>query len=286
MQPYVYQHKTLQYKGKTIFSKIIIGNYKRILKLFQDDEACFMFIDNGSFCMRTPDKIIQFNSGDGMLAKCGNYYFENKLENNQPEKKTILIAAYFYPTIIKELFNDNITSSIYKTDYHANKIKVDKLLSNFKDSIDFLLENPEIADENLTLTKLKEFIILLAKTEKAPSVTDFISSLFKPIELNFISIINKHLYSSLSLTELANLCDVSLSTFKRKFEEFYSESPRKYITKKKMDKAIKMLSIKENRITDIAFDCGFDSLSTFTNNFQKYYKKSPSKFRNSLLEPK
>ncbi len=286
MNPVLFENKALNYKGKIIFSKIVIGGFDRILKNFQEDEACFMFIDDGGFLMRTPKEIIRFESGDGLLAKCGNYYFEQNIKKESSKKTTTLIAAYFYPSIIKDLFDEDFKVSSYQTSYDVNKIKIDKLLLNFKANISFLLDNSEIADESLTLTKLKEFLILLSKTEKAPDVIDFISSLFKPIENKFKSIIKTHLFSSLSLQEFATLCNMSLATFNRKFQEIYAENPRKYITNKKIEKASELLTSKENRIVDIAYGCGFESISTFNRNFKIRYKKSPTGYRNTIIDTK
>ena len=71
--PIIYENKVLNYKGKTIFNKLVLGTFKRIPKYFQEEEACFMFVDNASIIMRTPDKTIRFESGETMRAKCGNY---------------------------------------------------------------------------------------------------------------------------------------------------------------------------------------------------------------------
>lgn len=278
-EPKVYEHKTLTYKGKMIFSKIVIGDFKRILKYFQEEEACFMFIDNVSFVVRTPDETIRFDPGDGFLAKCGNYYFEKRVEKEDVGNKTVLIGAYFYPSVIKEIFDEDFKASNYKTNYDACKVKIDSLLLNFKENINFLLDNPEVVDELLVLTKLKEFLLLLAKTEKAPSVIDFISSLFKPYEYTFKSTIENNLYASLSLDEFAKLCGMSLATFKRKFNEVYLESPRKYISIKKMEKASQMLRVKENRIAHVAYDCGFESVATFNRNFKNHFGHSPTVHR-------
>lgn len=286
MDPKIYQQKTLDYQGKTIFSKIVLGNFDRILKNFQEDVACFMFIDDGGFILRTPQEILCFESGDGLLAKCGKYYFEQRIEKNKIEKKTALITAYFYPSIIQDILDEDFKMSDYQTSYDANRVKVDKLLFNFKENIGFLIDNSEIADENLILTKLKEFLIILSKTDQAPNVIDFVSSLFKPIEYNFKSIVKNHLYSSLSLEEFATLCNMSLATFNRKFLEIYDENPRKYFTIKKLEKSTQLLAIKETRIIDIAYDCGFESVATFNRNFKNRFQKSPTDYRKSIIDIK
>ena len=103
--------------------------------------------------------------------------------------------------------------------------------------------------------------------------------MFSPIEYDFKKTIENNLYTNLSISELAHLCSMSLSTFKRKFKATFSESPKQYLLKKKMEKARQLLQIKENRIIDVAFDCGFDSLSAFNRNFKTYFGQPPSVFR-------
>ena len=278
MDPTIRNHKKLDYKGKTIFSKMVVSEFQRFEKYFKENEACFMFVDDGSILLRTPDKTLYFNSGDGLLAKCGNYFFENNKQNNLDEK-TSLITVYFYPEIITKLFDEDIFSSNYQSNYNATKIVVDKLLAIFKKSISFLLDNPDAVDETLLLTKLKEFLILLAKQDNAPTVIDFVSSFFKPYEYDFKTIIEKNLLSSLSLDEFAKLCGMSLASFKRKFATYYHESPKKYIDSKKIERAVQLLANSQNRISDIAYDCGFDTIKSFNRNFKSKTGKSPSEYR-------
>ena len=278
MNPTVRNHKKLTYKGQTIFSKMVLSEYLRFEKYFKENEACFMFIDDGSILLRTPDKMLHFNSGDGLLAKCGNYFFENNSPQNL-EGQVSLITAYFYPEVILQLFDEDIFTSNYQNNYNATKVVVDKLLVKFKENISFLLDNPDAVDETLLLTKLKEFLILLAKQDNAPNVIDFVASFFKPYEYNFKTIIEKNILSSLSLDEFACLCGMSLASFKRKFSEYYDESPKKYLDSKKIEKAIQLLANPQNRISDIAYDCGFDTIKSFNRNFKLKTKKSPSEYR-------
>lgn len=274
MSPKVFDYKKLTYQEKTVFGKIVMGKFDRIEKYFQDNEACFMFVDNGDMILRTPYHTIHINSGDGIFAKCGNYFFEK-----QSSEQITLVAAYFYPDIIKQIFTENIFSATYSTNYDAKKVVINKLLSDFKSNISFLLDNPKIVDDNLLLTKLKEFIILLSKSENAPDVIEFVASFFKPYEYNFKNIIESNKCSDLSLDELAKLCGMSLSTFKRKFKEYYNISPKKYLLSEKINRAANMLKIKENRIVDIAYDCGFDTVTSFNRNFKKIISLTPTQYR-------
>jgi len=52
----VFQQKTIKYKGLVVFEKITMPYFKRIPKLYQNNEACFMLIDDGEFSVRTPSQ--------------------------------------------------------------------------------------------------------------------------------------------------------------------------------------------------------------------------------------
>jgi len=277
MTPKLFEYKKLSYQGKTIFGKMTMGKFDRIEKYFQKDEACFMFVSNGDMILRTPEQTIHIKNGDGLFAKCGNYFFEK-----QTSEKITLVAAYFYPEILKQIFTENILTSEYTTNYDAKKIIVDKLLSDFKENISYLLDNPEVVDDSYLLTKLKEFIILLSKSENAPTVIDFVASFFKPYEYDFKSIIEKNKFSDLSLNEFAILCGMSLASFKRKFKEFYNTTPKQYLITEKIKKATHLLKVKESRIIDIAYDCGFDTITAFNRNFKKTIDQTPTEYRNNL----
>lgn len=273
----IYRYRKLSYQNKIIFAKIVMGKFDRIEKYFKENEACFMFVDNGSMILRTPYNTIQINDGDGLFAKCGNYFFEQQASEN-----LTLVTAFFYPEIIKQLFTEDVFLSDYNTPYDAKKIVIDKLLSDFKSNISYLLENPEVVDDHFLLTKLKEFLILLSKSENAPSVIDFVASFFKPREYDFKSIIEKNKFSNLSLDEYAKLCGMSLASFKRKFTAYYNTSPKQYLLNKRIEQATHLLKTKENRIADIAYDCGFDTITAFNRNFKKITGQTPTEYRSQL----
>lgn len=279
------EHKTLLYQNKVIFEKMILKNFDRMPKPFNETEACFMYLQEGFFQLRTPDKVLQLQAGDGLLAKCSDYFFEQTKSDHQNSVKTKGIGIYLYPCIIKELFGFDLSISDFETDYDATKVNIDGLMSSFVNGIDFLLENPSISNDSMIRIKLKEFLLLLSKTENAPSLLDFVSSLFKSHEYDFKQIIDQNIYSNLLISELARLCGMSISTFQRTFHNIFKQTPSKYILEQRMVRAKKMLVDKNKRISEIAYDCGYSSTSTFNRLFKKSFNISPSEFRLNEIEP-
>ncbi|MBL4586136.1 MAG: helix-turn-helix transcriptional regulator [Flavobacteriales bacterium] len=258
---------------------MIIDQPERNLKPFSENEACFMFVNKGDFSVRTPEQLHSLQAGQGLLAKCFNFFVETTELQRKNTNSLELIGVYLYPLIIEELIEVDLSTSNHIVDYNAKKMQVDGLLNHFKDGINLLLENPELADEAIIRTKLKEFILLISKRENARSHLDFLSGLFRVNTTEFTTTIGNNLYSNLSVDEFAVLCGMSLSSFKRKFTEVYKESPKKYIARKKIEKATDLLKASELRISDVAYDVGFETISTFNRTFRSVVGKSPTEYR-------
>lgn len=267
-----------------VFQRMTMSTvYNRIPKLFREGEACFLFLTKGAFEFRTPTNYLAFQQGEGLLAKCGNYYIENP-RFKQCDETFTFIGAYFYPELIKGFFQSDITINTFQKSFDATKVSMEPMLNTFLESLNFLFDNPIVIDDNIIITKLKELLILLSKSERAESIHAFIDSLFNPYQYEFEQIINQNLYSNLSLIEYSHLCNCSVSTFKRKFNSHYKTSPAKYFLSKKIEKSTELLATSQNPIGDIAYACGFENISSFNKIFKKKYDLTPSQYRLSQMD--
>lgn len=270
--------KTLDYKGYSVFHKVIAPIPERSIKPFEQNEACFMFVNEGKFSVRSPEELIPFDKGKGMLAKCFDFYVESTKQQREENGRMELIGIFIFPDIVEELMDVDLSSSTYSLDYNLKQVQVDALLENFRASIDLLLDNPELADEETIKTKLKEFILLISKTQSEP-LTDFLASLFKLNSTDFEVTVKNNVYSNLSVSEFAKLAGMSVSSFKRKFSETYNESPKKYFDRMKLEKASTLLLAGDERVSNIAYDLGYETVSTFNRTFKSRYGVSPSQYR-------
>ena len=282
----VLEQKEIFYKGKRVFEKLVMSSdFNRIPKFFAEDEACFLFLTKGAFQFRTPTNVFTYKKNEAMLAKCGDYFVEQVSVNAHKKEATFsAIGAFFYPDIVKDFFETDLSIHDFQNNFDVLKVNVQPLLKTFIESVDFILDNPAVVDDNLIVNKLKELLLLLSKSENAASINEFVASLFVPYEYNFNDIIQKNIYSNLSLTEYAKLCNCSLATFKRKFKELYNESPARYLVLKKLEKSKQLLTIKSMPVSEIAYQCGFETASSFNKVFKRNYLKTPSEFRLSQID--
>jgi len=275
----MYQTRVLKYKNKAVFEKISLPNIDRISKSHQGNEACFMFVNQGEIAVRTQSELLTLNSANGLLAKCFNYFFEANPRQKLEFADIDIMGIYIHPSIVEELFQFELSDYDTVVNFNAKRVQINDLLETFRQSLNTLLDNPSLADEATVGNKLKEFILLICKTQSDAPPIEFVSALFKTSTASFKNTIANNLYSDMSVDEYAYLANMSLSTFKRRFTEVFGESPQKYLRIKKLERAAEMLLGANARISEIAHDCGFDSIATFNRTFKDYFKVSPSEYR-------
>jgi AraC family transcriptional regulator, exoenzyme S synthesis regulatory protein ExsA len=277
----VLDHKRFDLFDKMIFEKaVIVPPFSPPNNM--PNEACFLYVLNGQQQSISPVERIRLQAKDAILMKCGLYFTEwiASTEYQQCEA----VAVHLYPDVLKKIYENDIPDFIKNYKQVPNvtmlhKVSGDILINSYIQSMMFYFENPSLVDEELVKLKLKELILLLIKTEKASSVMEVISSLFTPKEYSFREIIAANIFTNLSLEQLAEFTNLSLSSFKRAFTKIYHDSPAHYIKTKKLEKALQLLQSNEHRISDIAYECGFSDTAHFSNSFQEKYNIAPSAYR-------
>ena len=87
--------------------------------------------------------------------------------------------------------------------------------------------------------------------------------------------------SYLNFKTLSLKYNYSYDRFRHLFTEHFGISPNSYLTNQRINHAKRLLKSSDASITDIAYDCGFNSSSQFTNIFKKYVGITPKEYRNN-----
>ncbi len=91
------------------------------------------------------------------------------------------------------------------------------LVEQFMSNLALYFEDPEWLDEDLGILKLKELMMTLLAPENHQNIRKLLSEIFSPTEIAFVQTIEKNLFNPLKIEQLAFICHMSLSTFKREF---------------------------------------------------------------------
>ncbi len=134
------------------------------------------------------------------------------------------------------------------------------------------------ADAAMRRTKAEELLHYLHAKHPA-GFTRFISAAVKDRDaLPMRSVVALHQDSNLTVPELAFLCHMSVSTFKRRFHESFGMAPGRYLHARRMQRARLMLT-RKMRPSEIYIDLGYESLAAFSTEFKKHFGVAPTGFR-------
>lgn len=149
----------------------------------------------------------------------------------------------------------------------------DEYLQTFQKSMKIL--EKDFKNTFFRLAKIEEILLYLLN-KYSGEMAGFINNAMTKSQNNAIAhVVQNHKFGNLKSEELAFLCNMSLSTFKRKFFEVYQTSPKKYMIAEKMKKA-KMLLLHKQRPSDIYYELGYENLSSFSLEFKKHFGIAPS----------
>lgn len=284
----IIEYKSLELYEQKLFSWAILKTPVRISGQLTSNEACFEYVIEGENQLFSEKEKLTAHSHEAILSKCGNYITKLKSKNSPALYNTITV--HFHEEVLRKIYKDSIPEFLKKkqsTDFtNMVKVEVSGLISQYIENIRYYFNNPQLVSEDILILKLKEIILLLLQTKNAPQIHDIINNLFSRRAYSFKEVIDAHICSDISLTELAHLTNHSLSSFKREFKRIYSNTPANYILNKRIEKVADLLLVSDEPITHIAYDCGFKSIAHLSRLFKEKYEISPSDFRQKLIDQK
>ncbi|WP_160683323.1 helix-turn-helix domain-containing protein [Clostridium sp. C2-6-12] len=96
-----------------------------------------------------------------------------------------------------------------------------------------------------------------------------------------ISYMENNFLEQISLNDLANKANLSIRHFNRIFKENYKTSPMNYIINLRIQHACLLLRKSTLKISDIAYESGFDDSNYFSRQFKKTIGLSPKEYRHN-----
>lgn len=98
-----------------------------------------------------------------------------------------------------------------------------------------------------------------------------------------IRYINEHFCDpELNVEMICRESFTSASSLQRAFRTHFGISPKQYIDRLRMNRALELLTDDELSVKEIAFACGFEDEKYFSRAFKKKYGYPPSQLRNNI----
>jgi AraC-like DNA-binding protein len=85
--------------------------------------------------------------------------------------------------------------------------------------------------------------------------------------------------SGLDLATIAQVAAMSRYQFVRSFEAAYGETPIRYLTRRRIERAQDLLRLANLTVTEVCMAVGFSSLGSFSSRFTQLVGESPAAYR-------
>lgn len=264
--------------GRTIIEKLKVLPPLRQSPVFQD-EACFLYFSEGGSHIAAPTEKITIRENESILLKCGTYFAD--LFQNSTSGICEVCVIHFFPDILEKIFKEEIPFFVKqkKSCNYTHRISQKNVIDHFIESLNFYFDNPEMAKEEILHLKIKELVLLLLHTDAAETILELYSYLFTPQKASISEVVESHLYSNISIDQMAFLAGQSLSTFKREFKKHFNDTPANYIRNRRMKKAADLLAHSSYTISEISFQTGYEDSSYFSRLFYQKFNILPSDYR-------
>ncbi|MCP9235236.1 helix-turn-helix domain-containing protein [Lewinella sp. JB7] len=277
----ILSRQTFRYDNKTIIEKAVIRPPFKHERIAQD-EGCFLYMKEATARLLSATEIVALEPREAVLLKCDTYFLD--FIQRSDEQTVEVIAIHLYPEILKKIYTNELPTLIeqQRTGNGTQHLADEIVIAKFVESLEFYFEHPTLVNNDLLELKIRELVLLLIQTKNVASVVALINDLYSTPTVELREVVELHRYSNLSVDELAALCHMSPSTFKREFKKEYDSSPAKYISGQKLKKARELLSLSDLPISDIAYEVGFNDPLYFTRLFKRREGVSPSAYRSRM----
>jgi AraC family transcriptional regulator, exoenzyme S synthesis regulatory protein ExsA len=201
----------------------------------------------------------------------------------QDEFHSILI--FFDDHILADFFvknNDIIQKyrakgSINHKPYIA--LQKDAFITHYIASLRLILDSGATFSKEMKALKFEELMQYLVE-QYPESILSFQYTQKKTgLDIEIRQVVETNIGNNLSVDELAFLCNLSPSTFKRYFQKIYNTSPSNWFLQQRMKTAAQLLSHSKEKPVEIFYKVGYENHSSFSKSFKKFYGVSPKEFQ-------
>ncbi|TPN83472.1 helix-turn-helix domain-containing protein [Aquimarina algicola] len=235
-------------------------------------------------------KHYNYNNENIEVSKNQYLILNNSKITTEAKKGTKGLSFFLSSELLNEILNYHTTSTTSFEFIEATQKQSNNKVRLFLEQITYLYENDRMTlqqqIEDLFI-KLSELIVqeqnaidnkfTRLKIVKHDTKRDLYRSILKAEEY-----LQDNLARDISLEILSKDIGISKYYLHRLFTEIHGDTPLKYLTGIRLQKAKNKLRYSTASIFETAIACGFDNTSYFSNIFKAHTGVSPSQFRKAF----
>lgn len=137
------------------------------------------------------------------------------------------------------------------------------------------LEMCSASENNTAMFRRKELAYRLFSMVFDDRVVQELSQARYPAIVPGVLLLQKSYLENIPITKLAQVCGISVSSFRRQFGEAFGLSPVQYRNRLRLRRARQLLEDGNCTVTEAAFASGFENLGYFCRSYKKLTGQTP-----------
>ena len=185
----------------------------------------------------------------------------------------LFFCRKFLLSYFKTLSRENLPLDAKPIKAAALKIPAGPELESLFLSLTPYLDSADTLPQEVAWMKRREGLRCVLSADK-----NFYASLFdftQPWKIDLLSFMEENYLYDLSLPELARYTGRSLSSFKRDFKKVSDLTPEKWVLKRRLQDAHRLLVAGGCRVADAMLESGFRDPATFSRAYKREYGYPP-----------
>lgn len=271
-------YRILDFKCHCTFCNVSNAEY--------NDSFAISFVRNGFFEYQTFKRNDEVHVGRLLISKPGFEHTTRHIDD-QPDIVTIFdFQRAFFEANILDLYGEKLHWILKNRDIHSLMINSTPELEYlhhriFKKLVSGKYNSLEI--DELTINLVEKVMTVLANAETPGIIPDKLKQHHLVTIETATSYIIEHFKENISLQQLSSHCFVSPFHFSRVFKTITKLSPHQYLSNTRLTHAKVLVTETQLPVSDIAYDCGFNSPEHFVTAFKQHFKINPSSLRKQIV---
>lgn len=241
-------------------------------------EHMLVYLCSGELDLITRDKEYHLKKGDAFFIRRNHLVKKVKhpSKNGEPFKGLFLQLKMPF---LKKLLKERHIPIAMTGDAAASApvyfiLEKHPFLNGLFMSLEQYFDANQYPSEALMEAKMEEavFTLLQLRPELKKVLFDFAG----PLKTDIKEFMEKNYKCDLTLEEFAHYAGRSLSSFKKDFAQAFRLTPSRWIMKRRLEEARRLIEKAGKKPTDVYLSAGFKNLSHFSTAFKREYGVSPS----------
>ncbi|PWB23982.1 helix-turn-helix domain-containing protein [Flavobacterium sp. HTF] len=247
----------------------------------QLNQNLFSFLLEGQKSVQYAGTRAEINSDQFFLLSSGNCLMSEKIAAPNGRYRSILL--FFDNQLLADFFIRHPQKKHVLADTKEKDaflvFEKDLFLTNFTDSLGLMLASGQPLSLQMQKLKLEELLLYLTdhyplRIQQLRNVSDGADD-----ELLIRQAVTGNIDTLITVEELAFLCHMSLSTFKRRFAKIFSSTPNRWLLEKRMEKAAYLLKQGDCKVSELYLELGYENLSSFIQSFKQIHGVTPKQYQ-------